>query len=111
MITKEQIAHDLTMVYLNNKYGVHVEGNFGVTSNSLGKSNVGFSGLGSVDTTHLPNVDEPRYIKVGTGNKGLLGLEKKQKVQSGYLVDNIFANMIKDYYKAYVHFLEMLENK
>ena len=28
MISKEQIAHELAMVYMNNKYGINVRGDF-----------------------------------------------------------------------------------
>ncbi|MGH4118646.1 hypothetical protein [Clostridium sp.] len=52
----------------------------------------------------LPDIDVPRYIKVGTGEKVFLGIEKKKKVQSGYLIDDVFSNMIEDYYKAYARF-------
>ena len=28
MTSKEQIAHDLTMIYMKNRYGINVSGNF-----------------------------------------------------------------------------------
>ena len=70
MISKEQLAHDLTMVYLNNRYGIDVDGHF---SSSDG------DGSGSVDTTKFPSAFEIKYKKVGTGERGFLGFEKKDQ--------------------------------
>lgn len=106
MISKEQIAHDLTMVYLNNRYGVDVTGDFNVSSLD---SEV--SGYGSVETSRFPSANEPNIIKVGTGERGFLGIEKKKKVHRGYLVDDIFKGMIEDYYNAYSNFLKLLKDK
>jgi len=111
MISREQIAHDLAIVYLNNRYGIDVTGDFNVYSNSLENTVESVSGTGSVVTSHFSSVKEPKYIKVGTGEKGMFGIEKKKKIPSGYLVDDIFNNMIDDYGLAYAHFLELLENK
>lgn len=111
MISKEQIAHDLTMVYLSNRYGVDVRGDFKVDSSSNDQNITGVNGSGSVETYHIPNVKDPQLIKVGTGEKMFLGFEKKKIVQSGYLVDDIFCNMIGEYYLAYTHFLKFLEDK
>jgi len=61
-----------------------------------------------VETEHFPDVNEPKMTKVGTGRTGFLGIEKKEWVESGYLVDGIFTNMIKDYYNAYSRFLKLL---
>lgn len=111
MIPKEQIAHDLTLVYLNNKYGVDVTGHFSVSSSSFDDSIDAVDGSGNVNTVHLPDIEAVKYIKVGTGEKGFFGNEKKKKVQSGYLVDDIFSQMIEDYYKAYKRFFEMVEKR
>lgn len=115
MIPKEQVAHDLAIAYINNKYGVDVTGDFDVRSSGGGSFSdsdriTDVYGSGSVSTQHFPAVDEPKMIKVGTGQKGFLGIEKKQPVQSGYLVDDIFRDMIKDYYAAYSRFLEILNS-
>lgn len=50
-------------------------------------------------------------VKVGTGQKHLLGLrEKKAWVDSGtYEVDAIFRQRIGDYYGACARFLKLLE--
>jgi hypothetical protein len=100
MIPKEQIAHDLTIAYITNKYGVDVTGNFFISDGD---------GSGSVTTKHFPDANVPNVIKVGTGEKGFFGIEKKQKVQSGYLVDDIFRNMINDYHNAISRFLSLLD--
>jgi hypothetical protein len=71
MISKEQIAHELTMMYLYNRYGVDVSGNFTVTS--YDENRVG--GSGSVETNHIPSTKEPKNTKVGTGQKGFFGIE------------------------------------
>jgi len=102
MIPKEQIAHDLALAYINNRYGVDVSGDFFLSDGD---------GSGSVSTTHLPSVDSPKTVKVGTGQKGFLGIEKKQRVQAGYLVDDVFAKMINDYHVAYSRFLELLNGR
>ena len=91
MLSKEQIAHDLSMVYINNRYGIDVTGKFYVSGSD---SNV--SGSGDVKTNHFPDLDEIKKIKVGTGEKGFLGLEKKKWAESGFLMDEIFINMVND---------------
>lgn len=111
MISREQIAHDLTIVYLNNKYGIDVTGDINIFSNSSEDKLNSVSGYGSVVTKHLPNLKETKFKKVGTGEIGFLGFEKKKKVPSGYVVDDIFNNMIDDYTLVYAHFLELLESK
>ena len=99
MISKEQIAHDLAIVYLKNRYGINVKGDFYIS---------GDSGSGTVKTEHFPDVSEPEYTKVKTGEKGLFGLERKQKVPSGNKVDPLFAEMVQNYYDAYFHFYQLL---
>lgn len=103
MLSKEQIAHDLSIAYINNRYGVDVTGQFNVSG-----SDGDISGSGDVNTEHLPDVDEIKRIKIGTGEKGLFGFEKKKWAESGFLIDDIFVNMINDYQKAYSRFLELL---
>ena len=88
MISKEQIAHDLTMVYLSNRYGVYVEGDFSVSDGH---------GSGNVRTMKFPHTSEIKYKKVGTGEKGFLGLEKKIKVEDGYHSDDIIDELISEY--------------
>lgn len=66
---------------------------------------------GSVKTDRFPSVKKSKYIKVGTGEKGFLGFEKKKSVESGYEVDGIFTEMIEDYYQAYSRFLQLLKEK
>lgn len=103
MISKEQIAHDLAISYINNRYGITVKGKFYVSQND-GE----ISGSGDVDTERFPKVDEPIKVKVNTGEKNFLGLNKKKYIDSGYVIDEIFIKMIDDYKKAYTRFLELL---
>ena len=107
MISKEQIAHELTMIYMNNRYGVDISGTFDVST----WDDLKVSGSGSVKTDRFPSVKKSKYIKVGTGEKGFLGFEKKKSVESGYEVDGIFTEMIEDYYQAYSRFLQLLKEK
>ena len=68
MISKEQIAHDLAIVYLTNRYGSEVVGSFDVSG---GRESV--SGYGSVETIRMPDIDEERIVKMKTGNKKSFG--------------------------------------
>jgi len=107
MTNKSQIAHDLSIAYINNRYGAEVRGKFSV---STYEGDV--TGSGEVETERLPDVNRIRMVKVGTGEKHFFGLrERTTLVESGYEVDSIFANMIEDYYEAYSRFLALLENK
>ena len=99
MPTKEQIAHDLTMIYMRTRYGVSVSGDFNLC---------GGSGNGSVKSEHFPDVFEPQYEKVGTGEKGIFGLEKKEKVQSGYVADDLLEEMTETYLHTYHRLYQML---
>jgi hypothetical protein len=105
MIPKEQIAHDLAIAYINNKYGVEVSGDFDVST--YGDDVIG---SGSVSTEYLPDIVSSNMIKVGTGEKGLLGKEKKKWVQDGvtYPADKVFRDMNKDYHAAYERFITLL---
>jgi hypothetical protein len=107
MLTKEQIAHDLAIAYVNNRHGAEVSGDFSVDT-----SDDKVSGSGSVETSRLPDVDAIRMIKVGTGEKYFFGLrEKTELVEAGYAVNGIFEKMIEDYHTSYSRFLELLEGR
>ena len=99
MISKEQIAHDLTIVYLNNRYGIDVGGHIFVSDGD---------GNGDVSTEKFPDVSEINYKKVGTGEKGFLGIEKKLKVEDGYKADSIIDDMIEEYYQVFSRILSRL---
>ena len=99
MITKEQIAHDLTMVYLNNRYGIYVSGDITITDGR---------GYGNVETSKFPSVSEIKYKKVGTGERGFFGFEKKVSVKDGYLADDIIAGLIDEYHQTYNRILSRL---
>ena len=101
MPTKEQIAHDLAIVYIINRYGAEVTGDFSVDDGE---------GSGRVDTERLPGVDQIRRVRVGTGERRVFGLlEKKVLVEDGYEVDSVFRQMISDYTSAYHRFLALLD--
>ncbi len=102
MLTNEKIAHDLTIIYLNNRYGVNITGSFSMSDGS---------GSGDILTEHLPATDEKKYIKIGTGEKGLFGIEKKRKIEDGYKIDGLFLEILKEYRLAYSHFLELIEKE
>lgn len=107
MLSKEQIAHDLAIAYVNNRHGAEVSGEFSVDT-----WDDKVSGSGKVETSRLPDVDAIRMVKVGTGEKYLFGLrEKTELAAAGYVVNGIFEGMIEDYYTAYSRFLELLERK
>lgn len=102
MISKEQIAHDLTMIYMKNRYGIDISGDFSITEGN---------GSGTIGTEHFPSTSEPQYIKVGTGEKGFLGMERKKKIESGLKVDGLFEEMVDSYFKAYSHFVNLLSKE
>ena len=106
MIDNEQVAHGLAMAYVNNRYGAEVTGSFDVSTQGDD-----VTGSGTVETERLPAVDSKLMVRVGTGEKHLFGLrERKMLVDSGtYKVDEIFKQMIDDYYGAYARILELLE--
>jgi hypothetical protein len=107
MLSKEQVAHDLAMAYVNNRHGAEVSGEFSVDT---GDDQV--SGSARVETSRLPDVDAIRKVKVGTGEKYFFGLwEKTELVDAGYAVNGIFEEMVEDYYAAYSRFLELLESR
>ena len=66
-------------------------------------------GGGDITTRKFPDVSQVKYIKVDTGEKGFLGLEKKVKVEDGYKADSIIDDMIKEYYQVYSRILNRLD--
>ena len=102
MVSKEQIAHELAMVYMNNKYGINVRGDFYLNDRA---------GNGTIETDQFPGVSEISWSKVKAGEKGFLGIEKKKKIPSGYQVDPLFSEMVENYYSAYNKFLDLLSSK
>lgn len=102
MLTNEKIAHDLTMIYLSNRYGINLTGSFHVD---------GGEGYGDIVTEHFPDAEAEKMVKVSTGEKGFLGIEKKIKVADGYQTDKLFADIFRNYKVAYSRFLKMLESE
>lgn len=115
----QQVAHDLSIAYLTNRYGAEVVGEFSVsaTQDWSGSSPrvTDVSGSGEVATHHLPDVMKPgmRGVEVKTGGRYLFGLgaEKTSTVDvptGEYEVDPVFRSMIRDYHQAYARFLHLL---
>ena len=102
MISNEQIAHELAVIYLSNRYGVQISGNLRVSSGD---------GRGDIRSRHFPDTEAPKYQKVGTGEKGFLGIEKTVNVQTGYETDGLFEEILRNYRNAYRHFLTLLEKE
>ena len=98
MIPNEQIAHELTMIYLSNRYGVE---------NTWEQED----GYVYPFSKHFHDTNEPHYKRVGTGEKGFLGFEKTNRVQDGYKTDKLFAEILRNYKTAYQRFLTLLETK
>ncbi|MDR0481713.1 MAG: hypothetical protein LBH13_00910 [Cellulomonadaceae bacterium] len=114
MPAKEQIAHDLAMVYVVNRHGAAVTGSFEVSSDDDG-----VEGDGSVKTERLPDVGTINYRSEGTGkyetrtggflwNKYEFEVELTVDVPDGRVVDTAFEAMIEDYIAAYARFLHLL---
>lgn len=101
-IPKEMIAHDLTLVYLTNIFGVEVSGTVDVNVN-------GDRVLEDVITDKLPYPEELNYIKQKTGQRGFLGIEKTVKVPNGYKLDGELQSMIRLYYEVYERILSLLQ--
>lgn len=108
MISTEQIAHDLAMVYVVNRHRAEVTGQFDVQTS--GDREV--TGDGHVETERLPDVDATRTVQVGTGERYFFGLfERTRGVNTGeYHVDPVFREMADDYRKAHARFLELLSD-
>ncbi len=102
MISKEQIAHDLAIVYMKNIYGIDINGDISI--------NDGY-GTGTITTEYLPSTKTPKFVKVETGKKNFLGIKQTEKIQSGMVVDSLFEEMLEEYYSAYSHFYNLLNNK
>lgn len=116
MIPKEQVAHDLAIAYINNKYGINVTGTFSVSSSTgyQGDTLQDVSGEGDVTTEFLPDLDEVETVRVGTGERHLFGIgpEKTRRVATGrYAIDAHFQSMIHDYYGAYSRIIALLRSQ
>lgn len=95
MPDNKQIAHELAMVFITNRYGTKATGSFA-------------GGNGTIESSSLPATTEETFIKEATGERGLFGREKKENVKTGYAVDDIFAEMVAEYKRAYDKFLALL---
>ena len=107
-VSIEALAHDLAIVYLNNRYGPDVSGDLDVSS--IGDSS---SFEASVSTDRLPDVQAKVTRWVPTGEKSFFGLmDRKKTVETGeFQVDKTFNRMIDDYAEAYGRFLHLLSQR
>src|SRR5687768_11371600 len=112
----DQIAHDLAIAYINNRYGVEVTGSFSVdsTRNYDNDTVREVSGEGDVTTERLPGIFDPHMVSVGTGKRHFFGVgpeKMRMEPTAEFAVDRIFRNMIADYRHAYERFLQVLESQ
>ena len=107
MISPEQIAHDLAMVYVHNRHGAEVVGELSV--DTWGEDVVA---SGRVDTERLPGVNSKKTERVPTGEKRFFGLvDKKELVElDEFEVDDVFRDMLRDYRAAYTRFLSLISD-
>lgn len=103
MISKEQIAHELTIIYLTNKYGIDVRGDINIMTIDRD-----VTGGGIIETVKMPDLDEIKIRKVKTSEKNIFGFAKSTNINDGYEVDTIFKNMVSDYTQAYQRVLIIL---
>lgn len=97
MMTKEQIAHDLAMVYMYNRYGITVKGDVA-------------RGWGEIETKHFPSSTKFQYEEVELESRDIWGFNKTEKVEKGRKVDAIFQKMAADYQYAYQYFYDLIRN-
>ena len=64
-----------------------------------------------METHFLPSTSAKKTKSVKTGEKGWFGIEKTKTVEDGFLVDDIFAEMVEEYCQAYSKFLSLGEEK
>lgn len=106
MISNEQVAHDLALAYVLNRYGPNVTGEFDVSTFERV-----VSGSGTVETERLPDLDEMEVVRTDTGDKRLFGLVAKTKLTEtgNFAIDAVFLKMIDDYRGAFERLFELLE--
>jgi hypothetical protein len=114
-MNQDQIAHDLAMAYIHNRYAAEVSGQFQISSSTNYAGAVDdVTGSGTVETMRLPDVLEPETRRVKTGERHFFGRgpAKRADVPTGqYVVDRIFRQMIEDYFNAYERFSQMLQDR
>ena len=97
MASNEHIAHELTMLYLYNRYGTVVGGNF-------------TNGHGSIHTFQFPDAMSSELLDVRTDEVGFLGVRKVEKMPSSSVADEYFKAIVEEYRSVYERILEMLNN-
>lgn len=111
---REQIAHDLAIAYINNRYGVEVTGELSISSYTNDDDVVkDVSGEGAVETQKHPGLHDQEMMRVGTGQRYFgVGPERTKLVPTGrYEVDAILVSMIAEYRAAYWRILELLDGE
>jgi hypothetical protein len=103
MVTRDQLAHDLAIVYLNNRYGADVSGRFTVRT-----LNGEVTGSGSVETKRAPEVNKVLIERVPTGEKRFGIFDKTVPIEAGYEVDATFTKIVEDYFLARDRFFDLL---
>lgn len=81
MLTSDEIAHNLTMVSMRNRYGIPI----------LPKLH---DGNGRISTIHAPALSEKKYENVAFE-------ETETVLQTGYAEDDLFAEMVDAYDQIY----------
>lgn len=97
MVSKEQLAHELTMLYLYNRYGNLLGGSFS-------------NGHGSINTFRFPDASSSDHIAVEKKVKiGFLGLRTPGMMPSDVVAGEYFKEVVEEYRCAYKQILELLE--
>lgn len=98
MASNEHIAHELTMLYLYNRYGAWVTGDFS-------------RGHGSINNVRFPSVigTEKATSNVTKGIKEFLGIGNVDERSSEEVARENFGELVAEYRQAYNIFLELLE--
>jgi len=106
MISVQQVAHDLTLVYLRNRFGAEVSGEFEVDG-----SDGSVHGTGSVSTSRLPGFDEIAMKRVPTGEKWLGLFGKTTEIPDGHAIDPVLEKLVDEYAAVYGKVLRLLRER
>lgn len=108
--SKEQIAHDLAIIYVTNRHAIDVSGSFHVDSFAGSEGGIdSISGGGDVETTTLPDIDERKTVRVPDGKKRFGLFQPTKEVEtSEFVIDDTLRAMISDYRAAHARLLELL---
>lgn len=112
----DQVAHDLAIAYINNRFGAEITGTFTVSSSTNYDNDTvrDVVGEGTVTTERHPGPYDPELVRVGTGARSLFGIgpEKTRLEPTGaYAVDDIFRSMIDEYEHAFQRLVQLLQQR